>query len=285
MDAVDVQILDALVGPDAAVLGPASTELTEDGHLVLHTETPVWVDDCDDCLDRDGDGLFDGWEALVLDRFRPLLRFDELEQVVNDEEAALRFIGRVAPVGERVRVFITIAYSRDYGACVGISSHDGDTERVALDLALEGDGDARMVGAYTAAHEGTPLDGSRVYTGDDLGQLRFTEGEEPRWLVFPSRDKHATYANIEICENVSPIPCVDEDCAPDGVDDPERFDWLPQIHNAGEDDARLLDDLTAVGFPGETAWGEARFCGGRPMPFGCSSPVREKLLNDPFAEE
>ena len=249
--------------PDAAALPPARTELTEDGRLALRAEGPARVLDCPGCSDRDGDGLVDVWESLVLDRFRPLLRFDELEQLIDDEEGVLRFIGRVAPVEGRVRVFLVVAYSRDYGACVGISSHDGDTERVALDLALEGAGDAVMVGAYTAAHEYTAFDESRTFVGVEMEALRFTEGEAPRWLVYPARDKHGTYANLDICENVSPIPCVDEDCAPDGVADPERFDVLPPVYNAGEDEARLLDDLGRVGFPGERAWGEGRFCGGR----------------------
>ena len=47
---------------------------------------------------------------------------------------------------------------------------------------------------------------------------------EPRWIVFPSADKHATYGSVEICEAISMIPCFDEDCGPDGVDDPAAFD-------------------------------------------------------------
>ncbi len=277
---------DAALGPDVARVPAIRTELTEEGQLALRSPGPTWTDDCDGCEDRDADGLVDAWEALVLDRFRPLLRFDEREQLLEDPGAVLRFVGRVAPLGDRVRVFLTIAYSRDYGACVGISAHDGDSERVAIDLRPEGRGDAVMVGAYTAAHEFTAFDHSRRYVGDEMAALRFTEDDAPRWLVFPARDKHGTYANIEICETVSPIPCVDEDCAPDGVGESvealARFDRLPAVYNAGEDDARLLDDLGPIGFPGERAWGEQRFCGGRGRGDGCSSPVREKLLLDPF---
>jgi hypothetical protein len=44
-----------------------------------------------------------------------------------------------------------------------------------------------------------------------------------------------------------------------------------------------VSDLGPVGFPGDDAWADRRFCGG----LGgeeCSSSVREKLVVDPFAE-
>ncbi len=283
LDSAEVAELDA--APDAAGPTPPAeghTELTADGRLALRTEAPAFSADCPECVDRDEDGLDDAWEALVLDKLRPLLRFDEAEQLLDDEDAVLQIVGRVAPVEPRVRVFMMLGYSKDYGTCLGITGHDGDSERVALDLELVGAGDAIVVGAYTAAHEGTINDHSRLFTGEALDELLF-EGDEPRWVVFPSQDKHGTYASIEECESVSPVPCVDEDCAPDGVDDPERFDALPEVHNAGEEEAPLIDALDAIGFEGDSAWADERFCGGGPRnALGCSSPVREKLLEDPF---
>ena len=104
---------------------------------------------------------------------------------------------------------------------------------------------------------------------------------EPRWVVFPSADKHATYATVEICEGISPVPCLDEDCGPDDVADPALFDVLPLSFNAGELAAPRLTDLTPAGFPGDDAWAEQDFCGGLGGT-GCSSSVRSKLLVDPF---
>ncbi|MCA9636040.1 MAG: hypothetical protein KC420_08425, partial [Myxococcales bacterium] len=93
--------------------------------------------------------------------------------------------------------------------------------------------------------------------------------------------KHATYATIAICEGISLIPCFDEDCAPDGVDDPGAYDRLPEVVNAGEESSPRVSDLGVVGFPGDDAWKDQDFCGGL-GPGTCSSAVREKLLVDPF---
>ena len=278
-----------------------STSLAAPGALALTTNLPALFSDCQSapfegtpCADLDQDGLTDAWEDIVLDRLRPLLRFDEDESLFDDSAAVVHDVGRVALVSTaplRARVFIMLGYSRDYGSC-GFTSHNGDSERVALDLTAPeavgpqpvGPGDVVTVAAYTAAHEGAVTDQGRLFKGEDLAQLVHEDDPstgEPRWVVFPSQDKHATYATITICEDVSPFPCIDEDCAPDGVPDPGAFDLLPGIVNAGEDTAPLVTDLTAIGFPGEDAWADQKFCGG--LGGGpCSSAVREKLLDDPF---
>ena len=274
----------------------ASTSLDAAGALALTTNLPALSADCQSapfdgtpCADLDEDGLADAWEDLVLDRFRPLLRFDEDESLLGDDSAVVHDVGRVALVSTapvRVRAFIMLGYSRDYGSC-GFTSHNGDSERVALDLSAAeagGPGDVVTVGAYTAAHEGTATDHGKVFLGGDLSQLVHEDDPatgEPRWVVFPSQDKHATYATIDICEDISAIPCFDEDCGPDGEPDPAAFDLLPGIVNAGEDAHPLVTDLGPFGFTGEDAWADQKFCGGLGGA-GCSSAVREKLLDDPF---
>jgi hypothetical protein len=66
------------------------------------------------------------------------------------------------------------------------------------------------------------------------------------------------------------------------VNDPESYDLLPELWgNAGELAAPRISDLTELGFPGDDAWTDADFCGGLGGT-GCSSPVRAKLLVDPF---
>lgn len=239
------------------------------------------------CDDIDLDGLVDAWEDLVLDRLRPLQRLDEQESLVADPSFVLGDVGRVAPVAGHVRVFLMLGYTRDFGSCGGISGHSGDSERVALDLLPDdarGPGGAVVVGAYTAAHENTATDHGQVFTGAALGQLVYTpdpDSGKPRWVVFPSADKHATYATIAICEGVSVIPCLDEDCGPDDIADPALYDRLPPIVNAGEEAAPRVTELSVVGFPGDDAWAMQDFCGGLGGT-GCTSPVREKLLVDPF---
>jgi hypothetical protein len=279
---------------DAAFVHVFSTELTMDGRLALRSNLPPQSDDClareptAPCDDDDGDGLVDAWEDVAFERLRPQRRFDEAESLVDDATAVLADVGRVAPGPTTgVHVYVMLGYSRDYGSCGGISGHNGDSERVAIDLAAWPEGGAGgvvVLQAYTAAHEGTATDHGRVFAGGDLGELVFApdpDTGEPRWVVFPSADKHATYATLEICEGISFVPCFDEDCGPDGVADPSRFDALPPGDNAGELEAPRLTDLAVLGFPGEDAWAEQDFCGGLGGT-GCSSPVRDKLLVDPF---
>ncbi|MCP4920539.1 MAG: hypothetical protein GY913_26875, partial [Proteobacteria bacterium] len=133
--------------------GSGTTEWS--GHAIsLRSTLVARVEDCSSaCDDVDGDGLVDAWEDLVLRRLRPVLTFDESEQLVDDEGAVLFGVGRVTPADDgQVRVFLMTGYSSDYGRC-GVAAHDGDSERVAFDLEVSG-GDAHVVATYTAAHEG-----------------------------------------------------------------------------------------------------------------------------------
>jgi hypothetical protein len=275
-----------------------STELGEGNALVLRTNLPRERGACEalphtdtPCADEDEDGLVDAWEDLLLDRLRPTLRFDEGERLFNDPSAVLAQVGRVAPFGEvDTRVFITLAYHRDYGSpdCFGASSHNGDTERVALDLipvAGGGPGDVQVRGAYTAGHENTASDSSKRHLGDDLLLLVHeldAEGQ-PFWVVFPSRDKHATYGNYLLCHERSQVPCLKEYCGPDDVADPSAFDRRPEVYNAGEPANPRLTDLAGIGFPNEDAWADQKFCGGLGgNRSSCSGSMRSKLLDDPF---
>ena len=253
------------------------------GHAVsLRSSQAAWVEECaSGCDDVDGDGLVDAWEDLVLRRLRPLLTFDESEQLMHDEEAVLFGVGRVTPVGDRVRVFLMTGYTSDYGRC-GVSAHDGDSERVALDLEVSG-GDAHVVATYTAAHEGEVTDHSQVFREAELAEASFVEGEHgPRWQVFASDNKHAAYQTVQLCEDAEWLVCLEEDCAPDGVEDQAAHSRLPPVVNVGEPDAPRMSGLEAIGFPDEDAWADQEFCGGLGRGSGCSSPVREKLEDDPF---
>ena len=271
-----------------------ATLLTDEGRLALQCNLPFGVDDClglpeldPPCDDEDLDGLVDAWEDVALERLRPLRRLDEAEALVDDAEAVLADVGRVAPRGDDLLMLVMLGYSRDYGSCGGFTAHPGDSERVGVLLVPYADGGPGGVvfdAAYTAAHEGTINDHGQMFEGDELDLLVFDidpEHGQPRWVVFPSANKHATYASIEICESVSVVPCLDEDCAPDGVPDPEAFDRLPSVANAGEESAPRLTDLARVGYPGDDAWIDQPFCGGLGGP-GCSSSVRSKLVVDPF---
>lgn len=267
-----------------------STALEGDS-IALATNLPLQIDVCLglpvaglSCADDDVDGLVDAWEDVVLDRLRPLVILDEDEELVGAADFAVGLVGRVAPVGDRIHVFMMLGYAEDFGSC-GFTAHHGDSERVALRLAPHGDtpGGVVVEAAYTAAHEGTENDHGRLFVGPDLAELTFGADpvlQEPRWAVFASANKHATYGSLAICEGVSNTPCLDEDCGPDGVD-PADYALLFPFVNAGEESAPLATDLSMLGFPGDDAWAAQDFCGGLGGD-GCSSPVRDKLLADPF---
>jgi hypothetical protein len=267
------------------------TQLLPGPRLGFVCNLPFAAADCAEianapCDDLDADELADVWEDLALAALRPVRRMDEAEQLITEPTAVTGDVGRVARVGDHLRVYVMLGYSIDYGSC-GFTGHHGDSERIALDLIADpdaGPGGVQVVGAYTAAHENTASDHGRVFVDADLDQLVYTvdpDTSDRRWVVYPSADKHATYATIAICENISAIPCLDEDCGPDDVDDPAKFDILPALVNAGEETAPRATELSVVGFPGEQAWADQDFCGGLGGT-GCSSPVREKLLVDPF---
>ncbi len=257
--------------------------------VALRTNLPADLASCEllgaDCADVDLDGLVDAWEDLVLDRLRPSLRFDEAEPLMTDAGAVLFAVGRVAPAEDgHVRVYVMNGFSSDYGRC-GISAHDGDSERVVLDLSVSG-GDAEVVGTYTAAHEGELTDHGAVFTDVQLLDAEFVDDAwtgEPRWRVYSSDGKHASYHTVQACEDAEWVVCLEEDCAPDGVDDETAWDRLPPVINAGEEHAPRVTDLAAIGFPDEDAWADQEFCGGLGRGSGCSSSIREKLLEDPFS--
>jgi hypothetical protein len=269
----------------------AATEVSGDT-VALRTNLPAAPADCLEvegapCDDADGDGLVDAWEDLVLDRLRPSIRFDEAEQLITDD-VVLFAVGRVAPADDgQIRAYVMLGYGLDYGRC-GVSAHDGDSERVVLDLAQPSDGepgDIEVVGLYTAAHEGTEIDHGTLLQGTDLSIAEFPLDAftgEPRWRVYASDDKHATYPTAQICEDASFIPCIAEDCDADWVDEPTDYDRLPPVINVGEEGAPRFTDLAAIGFPDEDPFADQEFCGGQGREGTCSSSIRSKLLDDPF---
>ncbi len=280
----------------APTVPEARTESTE-AALAFRTDLPAWTEDCETlygavalCQDVDADLLVDAWEDRLLEYLRPTMRFDEAEPLLQDDEAGLFAVGRVVPVADdHLRVHLMLGYRQDYGRC-GLSSHPGDSERVVLDLAPlagGGPGDVEVRGVYTAAHEGTLTDHGTLLEGDDLATAEFPVDRisgQPRWRVYPSDGKHATYPTVQLCEDAEWVPCLDEDCGPDNVDDLDAHDRLPPVVNAGEPDAPRLTDLAVIGFLDEDAWLDQEFCGGQGRQQGCSDSVRNKLVKDPFED-
>lgn len=282
-----------LRGPDGASPYRVETAVTADG-FELVTDLPREADDCladrgaAGCADHDRDRLVDEWEEVLLDRLRPFVRIDEGDPLRVDPRGRVGSVGRVARLGgageATLRVFLVLGYSRDYGRCT-FDEHLGDSERVVLDLAPSASarGAVRLVRAFTAAHEGTGQDSSDLFEGERLLELEYAEDPQlgqPRWVVYASRSKHATFASPALCEaNESWIFCGDEDCAAGRVDAPPNELLMPVVH-AGEPDAPLADQMMD-----EPIWDDVDFCGG--LGHGdepCASPLREKLLLAPVLD-
>ena len=282
--------------PRAQRPAPARTFATPDGRLAVHVTVPMRVDACRPleplgirCDDIDEDDLVDAWEDALLGRLTPVVRFADDEPAFTDPEARFAAVGRVAPRHDgHILVVVTLLYTHDYGSC-GVGAHPGDAERVALLLEPYEDHDVVVTAVFLAAHEG----GARFGPGE-LHHMRYVDdgnpayasydqrscGAEPRWLVFSSKGKHATYVSAQVCEDARKFICLEEDCgAP--YETPQPFDRTPPVFNAGEPEHPRLQELDPIGFAGDHAWLDQRFCGGVGKR-GCPPSVRSKLLDDPF---
>lgn len=279
------------VSTDVNELGAAGSARAAlvDGAL---TVTMPGAASCASCTDADGDGLADSWESMLLERVRPRIVFHPDDPMVNDPAGNVGLVARVFPVSPTVvRVIFVVAFAFDDGVQVlgfSVTGHDGDGERVALELGLEDGGRrATLRRAYFSAHEGMPNEQSRtVSEGEVRSMLRYgRDGDgQPRWLVFPSEGKHAEFPSYAVCSDTSlwGTGWFSEKCG----EDEERGRAIdPRFVNAGEKDGQLVDDLSAVGYPREHAWDGSRFCGGlrdAPRHGVCGRPMDAKLLTDPF---
>lgn len=281
----------------SSAAAPGSTWRTPDGRLAVHVAVPMDVEACRPlealgrvCTDGDRDGLTDAWEATVLEQLVPVVRLTIDDPFFADPEAKLVAIGRVHRRGDRrVLVNIVLAYTRDYGSCE-LGAHPGDAERVALLLDAPTPHDAVVSATFLAAHEG-----GTVYDEPNLGAMQYLDPPDefrangdtgPRWLVYASEKKHASYPNVAACEAARDLVCLVETCGTpldaSGFDFGDPGDVHPPVYNAGEADARLLSALDDIGFIGEDAWDDQAFCGGAPRSGACPPSIRSKLAHDPF---
>ena len=288
---------------DAELTGTTSLS---SGYLQLEATVPALVLDCEAerapgdpaCRDADQDGLSDMWERIALHRLRPFVRMHPEEPLFSDYYGRVVAGGRVTQTSDsHIRVFVPIVFSNDYGRC-GATEHRGDPERIALDLIRLDTHTVEVVGAFTASHEGTSLDGSSLVGEPDVTQLEYATDEQtnmPRWVVYSSIGKHAMYPSAGACAAKGSLVCINDDCASDGD---TRNELLPDVYNVGEPDSPdfLFEGSASPSVVREATpplrrdqvWGDHDYCGDIPESAidaysgSCAGPMRVKLIRDPF---
>lgn len=233
--------------------------------------TPAMADD------GDGDGLDDAIEDAVAAYFFPYVWFDSGEDCTDPATGsnAGTAVARVRPHpadASRIAVSYAILYRRDCGDWWG-GGHNGDVEPFTLTLAPN-PACQHGFGAYalrTVAHEGTAfehVDQSMLGNACDWGKLAGGSPQVAR--IYSAENKHGNYASLGTCEDGA---LGNDHCS-------ESFTADFTVVNAGEDNARRVDELSAYQFPGEFAWTAQPFSGSLGASGGNAGLVRDKLLND-----
>ena len=172
--------------------------------------------------------------------------------------------------------------------------HRGDVERVVFELIVEDNSSGsrvRIDAVYTAAHEDTPFDVSATYREASLESLEYSTDPitlQPRWIIYASAGKHASYATHARCVGGSTFVCARESCATRD----ESLELLFPIVNVGEPTQtsyQWWNDVDPLPWWAsfDAIWGGDDFCGGdqiRNDKTGCTQSIRNKLVSDPLSQ-
>jgi hypothetical protein len=228
--------------------------------------------------DGDGDGVDDGLEDAVAAHFFPWVWFDSGEDGGCTDPATGgnpgTAVARVRPHPAdpaKLAVTYTILYRRDCGDWWG-GGHNGDVEPFTLTLAPN-DGCQYGYGAFalkTIGHTGTTFEHvDQRWLGNTCDWGRLAGGSPQVARIYSAENKHANYASTDTCEDGA---LGNDHCS-------ESFTREYTVVNAGEDNARRVDELSGHQFPDEYAWSPVPFSGS----LGHTSDagqIRDKLLDD-----
>jgi hypothetical protein len=184
--------------------------------------------------DLDHDGLTEVAEQVIAEGYLPYLSVDP-----GDGCPLAGIVYRVRPHpsdGTKIHIVYDVLYQNDCGA----NGHIGDDEVFAITVDPMVLPPAGIVAIRAIGHQGTPCE---VVTecGSCPGLTACAtattpDGERP--VVYPSKDKHANYADLSKCTFVSCLAsCTTAPSAP----------VLPMV-NLGEPGFHLISNLTSQGF-------------------------------------
>jgi hypothetical protein len=228
--------------------------------------------------DADGDGLDDGLEDELAQRFLPWVWFDRGEDAGCADPATPTnpgtVLARVRPHPAdpgKVAIMYAVLFRRDCGDWFG-GGHSGDVEALSVTLAPNA-GCPTGYAAFalkTTAHEGTAFqhtDEAELGNTCDWGRAA---GASSQWArVYAAENKHGIYAWDSTCDSGA---AGNDNCS-------ESFTLPFNVANVGEDHARRIDELSAYQFPGEYAWSDVPFSGSLDRGSNAQT-VRRKLTMD-----
>jgi len=242
--------------------------------------------------DIDGDNISDAVEWRLIEKFKPVLIFDENEPLDVANETVTLY--QVHPVikgrQEGYLITLVILYALDYGmtdfdldgwdhiTCGPIfgdalaylasqldtDGHCGDSEALRIFVADYGD-TWKIESLVMKRHH----DDWKEYPESAFSFERDEEtGLRTHPIIYVSESKHAMYASSDECEGYS-VEIYDfglscevkfEDCD-GGV---KLTLHTPPAHNVGEHGRHAFETLDEVSrlFPGESVWRDTPFCGG-----------------------
>jgi hypothetical protein len=203
----------------ALLLGPVQPD-----HLVAFT-------------DGDGDGIDDGDEAALAERFLPEMRYDFEEHCPLPLPSPIIFrLRHPTYQGVPYNDYIAINYEHLYLNDCGPAGHGGDNEGFLVFLRWNGS-DWAFDSVSATAHAGTSC---------QVATASYTP------LLWIGRDKHGTFADLGQCQSGTFCNNV---CSWNGGTDAHL------LYNVGEPNGWLINDLGQVHptFGGQTVWNDDQF--------------------------
>jgi hypothetical protein len=186
-------------------------------------------------VDADGDGLDDGWEAMIAARYLPYVSVDP-----NDGCPLGGLLYRVHPHPANA-AFLHIVYDHLYQEDCGLNGHIGDDEAFGITVDPSQPPPQGIVAMRGVGHQGTLCE-QDTECGRCPGQTACDTAmvAGAAWpVVYASKDKHANYVLLSRCSLFT--TCLDT-CSL--ATTPAV---LPMV-NAGEPGGHLTEDLTTNGF-------------------------------------
>lgn len=222
--------------------------------------------------DLDQDGLADAAELELARRARPYHVFSSRENALRPGEPGTLFQVRPSGCsGPRSRcggkdLTVTVKYLNLWQMDGGYGKnswcgdkHKGDNQALSVDLVSSDDGRTFRIAAVN--------NGAFVWPTKS-GAVRFKNGTHPE--IYYSAGKHHQFFDALFHGRAAPYTSwgCKETLDANG---PKFLSSLKG--NVGEPERRagFVDDLSAFGFPGESAWGTKPFCGG--LPCGADNPT------------